>query len=123
MANVLIVEDEKGLREAYSLVLDKAGHKVDAVANGLEALDAFKAKSFDMVLLDLRMPRMDGVEFLKKLSPREKFPDTKIIIFSNYDDQKEVAEALEHGATRYILKAWSSPNELMKVVQETLAED
>lgn len=123
MPDILIVEDEKLLNDAYSLILKKQGYKVESVYNGLEALQAFRDKSgFDLVLLDLRMPKMDGVEFLKKLKPAAKHPDTKIIIFSNYDDQGEVNEALQNGATRYILKAWSSPRELLKIVQETLEQ-
>lgn len=69
------------------------------------------------------MPKMDGVEFLKKADPRLNFPKTKIIVFSNYDDQGEVDQAIKNGATRYILKAWSSPGELVKIVRESLEED
>jgi DNA-binding NarL/FixJ family response regulator len=69
------------------------------------------------------MPKVDGVEFLKRSEPKKNFPSTKIIVFSNYDDQKEVNDAIDYGATRYILKAWSSPGELIKIVRESLAED
>jgi CheY-like chemotaxis protein len=122
MAKVLIVEDETALREAYELVLKKAGYDTLGAVNGLEALKAFETADFDVVLLDLRMPKMDGVEFLKKLKPAKSHPNTKIIIFSNYDDQGEVSEAMKSGADRYILKAWSSPGELVKVVEQTLEE-
>jgi DNA-binding NarL/FixJ family response regulator len=67
------------------------------------------------------MPKMSGVEFLKRLKPAKNYPDTKIIVFSNYDDQQEVADAIENGAHRYMLKAWSSPGELIKLVGDTLA--
>jgi DNA-binding NarL/FixJ family response regulator len=60
---------------------------------------------------------------LKKFNPKQNHPQTKIIIFSNYDDEKEVNEAIENGATRYILKAWSSPSELIKLVRESLADE
>lgn len=120
MAKILIVEDEKVLNEAYALVLKKNGHKVDCAYNGLEALEQTAKKEYDLILLDLRMPKMDGVEFLKKFKPAKEHAKTKTIIFSNYDDQREVDEAVKHGATRYILKAWSSPNELVKIVRETL---
>jgi CheY-like chemotaxis protein len=120
MAKVLIVEDERTLNEAYDLVLKREGHDVKVAFNGEEALKAFKESDPDLVLLDLRMPKMDGVEFLKQLKPEKNHPKVKIIIFSNYDDQKEIDSAFKHGANRYILKAWSSPKELAKVVAETL---
>lgn len=120
MAKILIVEDEKLLNEAYELVLKKEGYDVAAAFNGEEALELFAKHKPDLILLDLRMPKMDGVEFLKQLEAKGKHPELSVIVFSNYDEQKEIDEAFKHGATRYILKAWSSPKELVKVVHETL---
>ena len=122
MAKILVVEDERTLNEAYELVLKSEGHNVRVAYNGKEALGIFKEQNPDLVLLDLRMPQMDGVEFLKHLKPKENKLKAKIIIFSNYDDQKEIDSAFAHGATRYILKAWSSPKELAKMVDETLKQ-
>jgi len=122
MSKILIVEDEKLLNEAYELVLSREGYSVQSVFNGEEALAAFPKFKPNLVLLDLRMPKVDGVEFLKRLKPAENYPKTKILVFSNYDDQKEIDLAFKYGATRYILKAWSSPTELVKVVRETLGQ-
>lgn len=122
MAKILIIEDEKTLNEAYQMVLKKAKHKVFAAFNGQEALDNFADQKPDLVLLDLRMPKMDGIEFLKKLKPTKNYPNTHIIVFSNYDDPFEIDEAFKNGATRYLLKAWSSPKDLVKVVSRTLAD-
>ena len=119
-ARILIVEDEKLLNEAYELVLKREGYETYCAFNGEEALHVFNKAKPNLVLLDLRMPKVDGVEFLKRLNPAKNHPDTKILIFSNYDDQHEIDEAFKHGATSYILKAWSSPTELAKVVRETL---
>ncbi len=120
MPKILIVEDERLLNEAYDIVLSREGYNVECVFNGEEALDIFPKFKPNLVLLDLRMPKVDGVEFLKRLKPAENYPKTKILVFSNYDDQREIDEAFRYGATRYILKAWSSPTELIKVVRETL---
>jgi CheY-like chemotaxis protein len=120
MAKILIVEDEKLLNEAYELVLKKEGYQVDKAFNGAEALEIVPKSKPHLILLDLRMPKMDGVAFLKALKPIDNYPEMKIIIFSNYDEHKEIDQAFEYGATRYILKAWSSPTELTKVVKETL---
>lgn len=120
MAKILIVEDEKSLNEAYSLILGREKHKITSVFNGLEALEAVKKSVPDLILLDLRMPRMDGVEFLQNLEPLKNYPKLKIIVFSNYDVQKDIDEAFKLGATRYMLKAWASPKELVRLVNDTL---
>ena len=120
-ATVLIVEDEGTLNEAYQMVLSKAGYDVKAAFNGKEALELTKDMEPDLILLDLRMPFMDGIEFLKSYDLKQHHPKVKVIVFSNYDMQKEIDEAYKLGADRYILKAWASPKELLQLVQNTLA--
>ncbi len=120
MAKILIVEDEASLNEAYTIILKKQGHTVASTSNGLQALEAIKKKAPDLILLDLRMPEMDGVEFLENLQPATNYPKIKIIVFSNYDVQKDIDAAFKLGAHRYMLKAWASPKELVRVVNDTL---
>ena len=115
---VLIVEDESLLSDAYTQVLTTAGMNVSRAYNGQEALDQLIEATPDIILLDLRMPVMNGIEFLKKLRPQQTMPDVKIIVFSNYDDQREIDEAFSLGAMHYMLKAWASPDELVKLVRE-----
>jgi two-component system response regulator VicR len=118
---ILIVEDEVTLNEAYQLILEQQGYDVMVAFNGEEALQATKNVEPDLILLDLRMPVMDGVEFLRAYDAPREHPKVKIVIFSNYDMQKEIDEAYKLGAARYILKAWASPKELLQVVEHTLA--
>jgi DNA-binding NarL/FixJ family response regulator len=115
---VLIVEDEQLLNEAYARVLSAANISLMRAYNGKEALDMLKKQKPDIILLDLRMPVMDGIEFLKKLKPQDTMPETKIIVFSNYDDQREIDEAFSLGAMHYMLKAWATPDELVKLIRE-----
>ena len=115
---VLIVEDEQLLNEAYSRVLSAANISLLRAYNGKEALELLKDHKPDIILLDLRMPVMDGIEFLKKLKPKETLPQAKIIVFSNYDDQREIDEAFSLGAMHYMLKAWATPDELVKLIRE-----
>jgi CheY-like chemotaxis protein len=117
---IMIVEDETALNEAYQLVLQQAGYQVASAFNGQEALDIATKNEPDLILLDLRMPVMDGVGFLQHYDLPNKHPNVKVIVFSNYDMQKEIDEAYQLGATRYILKAWASPKELLQVVKDTL---
>lgn len=122
-ASILIVEDESALNEAYQLILKQAGYTIETAFNGKEALDLTKSFEPDIILLDLRMPHMDGVEFLRKYKLKEVHPNVKVIIFSNYDMQKEIDEAYQLGAHRYILKTWASPKELLQIIETTLESE
>lgn len=118
--SILIVEDETSLNEAYQIILANAGYDILSAFDGKEALDILKQANPDIILLDLRMPVMNGIEFLKEYTPSDK--KTKVIVFSNYDMQKEIEEAYELGAHKYILKAWASPKELLKLIKDTIEE-
>ncbi len=117
---ILIVEDDQALNEAYVLILSESGYDVLSAGNGEEALAAIKKEGDPrLIFLDLRMPVMDGIGFLKQYRPADH-PDTDIIVFSNYDADKEVEEAYSLGAQRYILKARATPKELTRIVEATL---
>ncbi|HSW99774.1 MAG TPA: response regulator [Patescibacteria group bacterium] len=118
---IMVVEDEHTLSEAYQIILRTAGYTVTVAFDGEEALRVAAETEPTLVLLDLRMPHMDGIEFLRQYNLQEKHPQVKVIVFSNYDMQKEIDEAYRLGATRYILKAWASPKELLQLVANTLA--
>lgn len=116
--NILIVEDDVDLNGAYEMILTSSGYSVSTAFNGAEALDVIKREGeFDIIFLDLRMPVMDGIEFLKHYDA-PSHDDTTIIVFSNYDAKKEVDEAYELGADRYVLKARAAPKELIKIVDD-----
>lgn len=121
MANVLVVEDEPTLSSAYTTLLKHAGYKVAVAHDGRDALQKATDHEPDVILLDLRMPNMTGVEFLEKYNLKKKHPNVQVIVFSNYDMQDEIDEAYRLGATRYLLKAWASPREILQIIQNTLA--
>lgn len=117
--HILIVEDDLALNDAFSTVLRKEGFNVSCAFNGQEALDLVLRDSVDLILLDIIMPVMDGTEFLRRVKSKAlKIP---IIVFSNLDSQNNVSEVYKLGATHYMLKAWASPKELVKIVKRTLA--
>lgn len=120
-AQILIVEDEVLLNEAYETVLKHEGYQVFCAFNGEEALKILEKNDPDLILLDLRMPKMDGLTFLAELQKR-KHPDYKIIVFSNYDVQKDIDSSFDLGATHYVLKAYASPKELARIVRSSLVE-
>lgn len=116
--SILIVEDDTDLNSAYEMILTSSGYDVATAFNGKEALETLEQGSHpDIIFLDLRMPVMDGIEFLKNYDA-PSHEDTTIIVFSNYDAKKEVDEAYELGADRYVLKARAAPKELIKIVED-----
>ena len=119
---ILVIEDDAALNEAYETILRTAGYSVRTAFDGEEALKLVAKEEPDIIFLDLRMPTMDGIGFLKAYKPATQHKDVKIIVFSNYDLQQEVDEAYDLGAQRYVLKAWASPKELIKIVEDTVAE-
>ena len=120
MATILIVEDERNLNDAYQMILKHEKHTVHAAYDSLDALELTKQFEPDLILLDLRMPKMGGVEFLKNYDLKGKHPGVKVVIFSNLDTQKEIDEAYKLGAEKYMLKAWASPKELTQLVKSLL---
>lgn len=120
MANILIVEDDKVLNQAYKLILEKEGHHVSVAFNGSEALEQAAANSPDIILLDLLMPTMGGLDFLKAYDPAKKHPDVKVVILSNIGNEKEAEKGMELGAYKYIVKAHASPNDLSVLVNHLI---
>jgi len=119
---VMVIEDDATLNRAYSTILTSAGYRATSATNGQEALDLLASQDVDpdLIFLDLRMPVMDGVGFLRNYKPAEEHPSVTIVVFSNFDAEKEVDEAFSLGASRYVLKAWTSPEEFLRIVQDTL---
>jgi DNA-binding response OmpR family regulator len=112
MAKILIIEDNESLNQVYTFILGKEGHAVSSVFNGKEGLKAVKSDLPDLILLDMLMPQMDGLTFLKKLS-LPKRAKTKILVLTNLDEDEEMKAAHKLGATSYVLKATTSPSELV----------
>lgn len=123
MARVMVVEDDQGVRRAIARMLENDGHEVVEEANGHSALRHFAGDPVDLVLSDVYMPDMDGLDLLKRL--REGFPEAKIVMVSGggrlrAESVLEAAKAL--GASRVLAKPFS-PEEIRDIVNETLAEE
>jgi DNA-binding response OmpR family regulator len=117
---ILVVEDEQTLNEAYVTILKKEGFRVLSAFDGEEALSVAETNDVDLILLDLRMPKVNGIEFLKAFDLESQTHPPIVIVFSNLDMQEEIDEAFSLGATKYMLKAWASPKELVKLVKDNL---
>jgi len=99
---VLTIEDEELIRDSFRFYLEDYGYKVLEAENGKEGLEVIHTQNPDVVLLDLRMPEMDGLEVLQQL--RKEKPDLPVIVISGTGFIDNVAEALRQGACNYLLK-------------------
>src|SRR6478752_4920129 len=102
MSNILIIDDEKAIRKTLSEILSYEGYKIEEASDGEEGLKKFKEKTFDVVLCDIKMPKLDGIEFLDKV--REINPDVPVIMISGHGTIETAVEAVKKGAYDYIAK-------------------
>ena len=102
MASILIIDDEKAIRKTLSEILSYEGYKIDEAADGEEGLKKFSSTEFDVVLCDIKMPKMDGIEFLEKAKLVN--PDVPIIVISGHGNIETAVEAVKKGAFDYISK-------------------
>lgn len=102
MADILIIDDEKSIRKTLTEILSFEGYKIEEAADGEEGLKKFKEKTFDLVLCDIKMPKLDGIEFLQKAG--EINPDVPIIMISGHGNIETAVEAVKKGAYDYISK-------------------
>ena len=117
-ANILLVDDVKALRDAFSRMLARAGHQVRVAASGREALEIFKQETFDLVLTDLGMPEMSGWEVAKYV--KEKNPRVPVILITGWGAQLDDQKAKESGVDRILAKPFTI-QDIIQVVSEALA--
>lgn len=120
MARILVVEDDRDLNNAYCVILRNEGHEVATAHDGKQALAKLKDFSPDLILLDLLMPVMGGLEFLQNYDLLHSHNSVKVLIFTNMENSPEVEEAYKLGADRCIIKSWTAPHNLAKVVSDSL---
>jgi CheY-like chemotaxis protein len=119
MAKILIAEDERDIRELVTFTLQYGGHEVVAVTNGEEALESAHREMPDLILLDVRMPRMTGYEACRRLKADPTLRHIPVVFLSAKGQELEVQTGLEAGAAEYILKPFS-PDQLNKRINDLL---
>ncbi len=100
--NVLIVDDEEVVRRSYAATLAHERCKAQVALDGEQALDAMERERFDVVLLDLRMPGMDGMTVLRKM--KQKWPEREVVVITGYPSVESAKEAVRLGAFDYLAK-------------------
>ena len=121
MAKILIIEDDTLLSRMYQIVFTSSNYEVEVAVNGEEGLAKARAVKPTLILLDIMMPKLNGLEVLKLL---KSDPDTKaipVVVLTNLAGSNDVQAALELGAVRYIVKSESKPKQVDEIVQGILA--
>lgn len=117
---VLLVEDNDFIRNMYQLKLSKSGLEVVEAGDGVQALEKIKAQKPDVILLDLMMPNMGGLDVLKQLKADGMLPDLPVVVLTNVMDQQSVDDAKKLGARDYIVKTDLTPTQVVEKIQPLL---
>lgn len=115
--HILVVDDESIILTSCERILSPEGHRVSTATSGREALAILEKESFDLIITDIKMPEMDGIEFMRQV--REKKPDISIVVITGYPSQESIREALSLRIVDYLPKPFS-PALLLEVVQKAL---
>jgi DNA-binding response OmpR family regulator len=119
MAKILIAEDERDIRDLVAFTLRFAGHEVVAVGNGEEAVEAARQEMPDLILMDVRMPRMTGYEACEKMKADSQLQKIPVVFLSAKGQESEIRTGLDAGADEYLLKPFA-PSDLTVRVSELL---
>lgn len=118
---ILLVEDEDFIRDLYSRQLTKAGFTVTAAPDGTSGLEQLKTQTFDLLLLDIMLPGINGLQILREFKTQN--PDSKMItiLLTNLGQETIIKEGFELGAQAYLIKASYTPDQVVSEVQNALA--
>ncbi len=119
---ILFIEDEEALQKSISVMLKKDGYEVLSAMDGETAVKYAKEKEYDLVLLDLILPKLNGFEILKELKSDEKKKDIPVLIVTNLETSADIQKALDLGATNYLVKSNYNLDEIIKKIKSALGD-
>lgn len=117
---ILLAEDEAYIRELYQRQLELAGYSVTAVGNGKDAAAALTTTTYSLLLLDIMMPDMNGIDVLKSINPDKRDKNMKIVMLTNLGQDNVIKEAFKLGAVGYLIKSSLNPYQLTEEVRSFL---
>ncbi len=126
MKKILIIDDDKIFLKIFrdSLQKDHAGvYEIESAENGEEGLAKIELSRPDLIVLDIKMPKMDGIEFLRKLKEYKYEPHIPVLISSNFSDTEKISEGLELGVIGYVIKSDYSLDSIIKRIQSVLGTE
>jgi len=119
MKIILIVEDESTLSNALSKKIEKEGFEVEVAKDGILGLSKLEKKEYDLILLDILMPNMNGLTMLDKMRETTNNKDVPVIVLSNLEDPSFMAQAMELGSLDYLVKSdWSLEDIILKIKEK-----
>ena len=116
----LSVDDSPSVRKLVEFTLKSKGFQVASAQDGQEALELLAKEQFDVIILDINMPRMDGLEFLQKMRPNDAYASIPVIVLTTEGLEADRDRAMDLGATAYIVKPFK-PTQLLSLVDKMLA--
>lgn len=119
MTKILIAEDDQDIRELVVLTLQFSGFEVVSAVDGAQALEKAQEDDFDLILMDVRMPRMTGYEACRRLRNMDRTRTVPIVFLSAKGQESEIQAGMDAGATQYILKPFA-PDVLVKKINDVL---
>ncbi|MBT8119007.1 MAG: response regulator [Gammaproteobacteria bacterium] len=119
MINILLVDDSVSMREMVSFTLNQAGHNITEAEDGVQALEIAQSNTFDLVITDINMPRMDGITLTAQLRGLDDFTFTPILILTTETSEPRKIEAKQAGATGWIEKPFD-PDHLLATINKVI---
>jgi two-component system response regulator ResD len=118
MRRILIIEDEKLIRDLYVLVFSRSGYEVEEAVDGADAIEKVKANLYDVILLDIMLPKINGLDVLKFIrDPGFKAHETPVFLITNLGQEDIIKKAFDMGADGYLLKAQLTPKDIVNEIQ------
>ena len=119
---ILLIEDDLLIRELYKRQMEASGLPTDAFEDGIAGIEAAKKKHYDLILLDIMMPKMNGLEVLKVLKGDEKTKGITVYFLTNLGQDSILQEGMNIGAAGFLIKASYTPDQLIEEVKKILAK-
>ncbi len=119
---VLLVEDEEFIRDLFKRQLDLSGFTTDAFANGQDGLSAISKNSYDLVLLDIMLPDINGLQILQKIRQDEATKNVVVVLLTNLGQDAVIKQGFELGADGYLVKAAYTPDQIVQEVKNIIAK-
>lgn len=120
VSRILLIEDEEFIRDLYKRQLEKGGFAVDAFASGVEGLASLKNNQYDLVVLDIMLPKMSGLEILKKVKEEKHNQSLPVVLLTNLGHEDVIKEGFRLGAEGYLVKSSYSPNQIVEEIRNIL---